>query len=164
MGPYLRRGDGVGGLARGAGAVVLSPLKGERICRLASLLACRSCRGVVAVARDASTPLQASLVPCGTSFAIISLLGVRAGDQHKPGLQCRIRSAASLACAPPGPMIASSSAWHKPQRPPPSPKAPPQKSHPGRNEFLRACCGSLASVRFSAAYSVGEAPKVTEFR
>ena len=54
------------------GAILPSPLKGERIGRVANLLASRSSRGVAAVARGASTPLQASLVPCGTSFAILS--------------------------------------------------------------------------------------------
>ena len=55
-----------------AGLLVLrpSPLKGERIRRLASLLASRSWRGVVAAAR---TPLQAALTPLrGASFAILS--------------------------------------------------------------------------------------------
>ena len=36
------------------------------------MLASRSWRGVAGVVRDASTPLQAPLVPCGTSFAILS--------------------------------------------------------------------------------------------
>ena len=60
-------------MARVAGAILPSPLKGERIRRLASLLASRSWRGVVWVARAASTPRQASLAPRrGASFAILS--------------------------------------------------------------------------------------------
>ena len=59
-----------GSLRRGFLKLNPSPLKGERIRRLASLLASRSWRGVVAAAR---TPLQVSLAPLrGTSCTILS--------------------------------------------------------------------------------------------
>ena len=90
----------------GGGVADPSPLKGERIRRVASLLASRSWRGVAGLVRCASTPLQASLDPGGASFAILSPFRGE-GCLVVQALHCRIWSARIGRCrrlpAPPMP-------------------------------------------------------------